>query len=241
MKKCLLLMLLVAPLCAFGSSKITLDKALIDSHDILSLQRGVKTFVNYCLSCHSAEYMRYNRLQDLGLSEQQIKDNLLLTTDRVGDTMKVAMRYEDSKQWFVTPPPDLSVIARSRGQDWLYTYLRKFYRDDTSPSGWNNMVFDRVNMPHVLYELQGEQRLRIEKREMHGKEYIDYKLELVSPGKLKPLEYDMMVADLVNYLVYMGEPTKTSRIRIGIYTLFFLAVMLVVAYMLKREYWKDVH
>jgi ubiquinol-cytochrome c reductase cytochrome c1 subunit len=241
MKKYLVLLLLIAPLSAFGSSKIALDKALINSHDILSLQRGAKTFVNYCLSCHSAEYMRYNRLQDLGLSEQQIKDNLLFASDKIGNTMRIAMRHEDAKEWFITPSPDLSVIARSRGQDWLYTYLRKFYRDDTSPTGWNNLVFNRVNMPHVLYELQGEQRLKTEKRELHGKEHIDYKLELVKPGTLKPLEYDMMVADLVNYLVYMGEPTKTSRIRIGIYTLFFLAVMLVVAYMLKKEYWKDVH
>ena len=241
MKKILLLLLLVAPLSGLASSEMELDHAPIKPRDTLSLQRGAKVFVNYCLSCHSAEYMRYNRLRDLDLTEQQIKDNLMFATDKVGNTMKVAMRHDDAKIWFITPPPDLTVIARSRGADWLYTYLRKFYRDDASPTGWNNLVFDRVNMPNVLYELQGEQRLKVEKPMIHGEEHTIRTVELATLGKLKPLEYDMMVADLVNYLVYMGEPAKAWRLRIGIIALFFLAVMFVVVYWLKREYWKDVH
>jgi ubiquinol-cytochrome c reductase cytochrome c1 subunit len=237
MKKILFLVSLLASPMVFASSDLHLDKAPTNLSDQQSLQRGAKTFVNYCLSCHSAQAMRYNRLQDIGLTEQQIKDNLIFTDAKVGDTMTNNMSKKDAKAWFGAPPPDLSVIARFRGVDWLYTYLRGFYRDETRPTGWNNVAFDKVGMPHVLNELQGEQVLNVEK---HG-EHETQKLVLARPGKMTPAEYDGMVADLVNYLDYMGEPAKTTRMKLGIYVLIFLGIFFVPAYYLKKEYWKDIH
>jgi ubiquinol-cytochrome c reductase cytochrome c1 subunit len=236
MKK-LLIALLSAPLLAFAAgAELHLDKAPDKANDLPALQHGAKLFVNYCLNCHSASYMRYNRLADIGLSEQQIRDNLLFTADKVGETMKVAMRREDAKTWFGAPPPDLTVIARARssefgsGADWLYTYLRSFYRDDTRPTGWNNVVFPNVGMPHVLWELQGEQAMG-----------ADHKLTLTKPGVLKPQEYDAAVADLVGYLKWMGEPMAEFRKRLGVIVLITLAILFVFSYALKREYWKDIH
>jgi ubiquinol-cytochrome c reductase cytochrome c1 subunit len=237
MKKILFLASLLASTMAFASSDIHLDKAPTNLSDQQSLQRGAKTFVNYCLSCHSAQAMRYNRLQDIGLTEQQIKDNLIFTDAKVGDTMTNSMNKKDAKAWFGATPPDLSVISRSRGADWLYTYLRGFYRDETRPTGWNNVAFDKVGMPHVLNELQGEQALHVEK---HG-EHETQKLVLAKPGKMTPAEYDGMVADLVNYLEFMGEPMKATRMKLGIFVLLFLGIFFVVAYYLKKEFWKDIH
>ncbi|MGE5468689.1 MAG: cytochrome c1 [Ignavibacteria bacterium] len=236
MKK-LLLVLLSAPLLAFASdAELHLDKAPDHSRDFAALQTGAKVFVNYCLNCHSASYMRYNRLQDIGLTEAQIKDNLLFTADKVGETMTIAMQRNDAKAWFGAAPPDLTVIARARasefgtGADWLYTYLRGFYRDDARPTGWNNTVFANVGMPHVLWELQGDQVL--------GE---NHELKLVKPGKLSTKEYDELVGDLVSYLSFMGEPVSEFRKRLGVVVLIALAVIFVFAYALKREYWKDVH
>ncbi len=235
MKK-LLFALLLAPLAAFASSELALDQAPDKSNDMAALQHGAQVFVNYCLGCHGASYMRYNRLKDLALSDAQIKDNLLFTADKVGEPMRIAMQRADAKQWFGAAPPDLTVIARARaseagsGADWLYTYLRTFYRDDSRPTGWNNVVFANVGMPHVLWELQGDQVMG-----------ADHKLQLAKPGKLKPEEYDAVVADLVAYLQYMGEPMAQFRKQLGIIVLIFLAVLFVFAYALKREYWKDVH
>lgn len=248
-------LLLALPLAAPASESVTLDRlpADVSPNDPISLQRGAQVFVNYCLGCHSANYMRYNRLQDLGLSDAQILDNLVFTGVKVGDLMKTAMDPKDSKEWFGASPPDLTVIARARasgagsGADWLYTYLRGFYRDPSRPTGWNNTVFANVGMPHVLWQLQGEQVLKtevqlipvgsqgdVEKREVH-------KLVLSKPGAMKPAEYDRMVADLVNYLSYMSEPARASRVQLGIYVLMFLSVLLVLTYLVKIEYWKDVH
>jgi ubiquinol-cytochrome c reductase cytochrome c1 subunit len=240
MKK-LLIALLSAPLLASfqvfaAGAELHLDKAPDRSRDFAALQNGAKVFVNYCLNCHSASYYRYNRLTDLGLSEQQIKDNLLFTADKVGELMTIAMRRAEAKQWFGAAPPDLTVIARARasefgsGSDWLYTYLRGFYRDDSRPTGWNNTVFSNVGMPHVLWELQGEQV-------MGG----DHKLSLAKPGLMSPQEYDAMVGDLVGFLAYMGEPMATFRKELGVIVLIFLAVLFVFSYALKREYWKDIH
>ncbi|HYA19418.1 MAG TPA: cytochrome c1 [Burkholderiales bacterium] len=243
MVKNLLLALALVPLMAFSAEEGKLDTAPVNSYDNISLQRGARTFVNYCLTCHNAMYMRYKRLEDLGLTDQQIKDNLMFAVaKRVGDTMTVAMDKNDAKDWFGTTPPDLSVIARARGADWLYTYLRSFYRDDTTHTGWNNTVFPRVGMPNVLHELQGTQVLKTEvETDAQGHKHEVQKLVLESPGTLTPVEYDMMVADLVNYLVFMAEPEKTFRITLGIYVLFFLAIAFVLTYMLKLEFWKDVH
>jgi ubiquinol-cytochrome c reductase cytochrome c1 subunit len=238
MKKFLAILLLVAPLAAFASGAgVHLDKAPVNLNDNASMQRGARLFVNYCLSCHSASYMRYNRLQDIGLTEEQIKNNLMFASEKTGQTMNVAMNKVEAKEWFGATPPDLTVIARSRGADWLYTYLRGFYRDDTRPTGWNNTVFDKGGMPHVLYQLQGEQEMRVEK---HG-EHESKILELVKPGKMSKAEYDVAAADLVNYLVYMGEPTQQLRKKLGIVVLLFLGIFFVFAYYLKKEYWTDIH
>jgi ubiquinol-cytochrome c reductase cytochrome c1 subunit len=231
------LLLPLAALAAGGGIK--LDSADIDPTDAVSLQRGVQVFVNYCLNCHSARYMRYNRLTELGLSEQQIQDNLLFAGQKVGDTMAVAARGADAKRWFGVEPPDLSVIARSRGADWLYTYLRTFYRDSGRPTGWNNLAFPDVGMPHVLWQLQGMQRLETASAE--DGEAGRHRLVLESPGTLTSEQYDTLVRDLVNYLVYMGEPARVWRVQVGIVVLFVLSGLFVLAWLLKREYWKDVH
>jgi ubiquinol-cytochrome c reductase cytochrome c1 subunit len=236
--------LLVLPLVASaaGGGGIKLDAAPVNLQDKASLQRGAKTFVNYCLNCHQASMMRYSRLTDLDLTEQQIKDNLMFATDKIGDTMTTALSAKDAKAWFGGVPPDLSVIARSRGADWLYTFLRSYYRDDKSPTGWNNRAFPAVGMPHVLHELQGTQSWQQvgEKPGHDGKMEPVMKLVLAQPGGMKPLEYDQFVGDLVNYLVFMGEPAAAKRTQLGVLVLFFLSLMLVVAMVLKKEYWKDV-
>jgi ubiquinol-cytochrome c reductase cytochrome c1 subunit len=234
--------LLLAPLAALAAGgHVKLDRAPVDLHDAVSLQRGAKVFVNYCLNCHGAQYMRYNRLTDLGLTEEQIRDNLMFAGDKVGQLMKVAMTRQDGGVWFGAPPPDLSVIARSRGADWLYTYLRTYYRDPSRATGWNNLAFPQVGMPHVLWELQGIQELKEEKAAGHGEGHVEKTLVLAQPGKLSKVEYDVLVGDLVNYLVYMGEPAAVKRSQIGIIVILFLGVLFVLAYLLKKEYWKDVH
>ena len=237
-----LLCLLLLPLTALAAGDhVKLDRAPIDSKDAVSIQRGARVFVNYCLSCHSAAAMRYNRLTDIGLTEQQIKDNLLFGSAKLGDTMTVAMRPADAKNWFGVAPPDLSVIARSRGPDWLYTYMRTFYRDANTATGWNNLVFPNVGMPHVLWHLQGQLVVKREtKAGEHGQHTVTTLIS-TTPGELSAREYDKLVADLVNYLVFMGEPARETRIRIGYAVLIFLGLWLVPVYLLKREHWKDIH
>jgi ubiquinol-cytochrome c reductase cytochrome c1 subunit len=237
MKKILFLVSLLASAMAFASGDLHLDKSPADFNDQQSLQRGAKTFVTYCLACHSAQAMRYNRLRDIGYTEKEIKDSLVQNGAKVGDTMISGMDKSAAEAAFGVAPPDLSVIARFRGVDWLYTYLRGFYRDSSRPSGWNNVVFDKVAMPNVLTELQGEQALQVEKLGEHEIR----RLVLDKPGKMTLAEYDSMVADLVNYLDFMGEPTKTKRMKLGIYVLLFLAIFFVVAVALKNEFWKDIH
>lgn len=236
-----LMLLLPLSLLAAGGG-VPLDRAPVNLNDKASLQRGAKVFVNYCLNCHQASMMRYSRLSDLDLTEQQIKDNLMLATDKIGDTMTTSLGAKDAKAWFGGVPPDLSVIARSRGADWLYTFLRTYYRDDKSPTGWNNRAFAAVGMPHVLHELQGTQQWQQvgEKKGHEGKMEPVMKLVLTQPGALKPADYDLLVGDLVNYLVFMGEPAALKRTQMGVLVLFFLSILLVIAMVLKREYWKDV-
>ena len=229
MKK-LLLILVFSPLLSVANEAEIGVTAPIDATDYASLQRGARTFINNCLNCHSANYMRYNRLKDIGLTEAQVKDNLLFAGEKMGDTMKVAINPKDAKKWFGVAPPDLSVEVRARGADWVYAYLRGFYRDSTTTTGWNNTVYDKVAMPHVLYELQGEQILN---RETH-------QLEQLKPGKLSPEEYNNFVGDLTNFMAYMAEPAKQQRKHLGIWALLFLGVLLVLAKKLKKEYWKDI-
>ena len=244
-----------------SEANLRMPLAPVNRLDVASLQRGARNFVNYCLNCHSAKYMRYNRLTDLDLTEQQIKDNLMFATDKIGETMQTAMRPEDARKWFGNPPPDLSVEARVRGRDWLYNYLLSFYRDDQSATGWNNLVFPNVGMPHVLWELSGVYKVVDAEYENHEKaegaaiatrgisliepatypKYIVRTITQESPGKLSRQDYEAFVADLVNYMDYMAEPARNDRMRIGIIVLLFLGVLFALAYWTKVEFWKDVH
>ena len=231
---------------ASGGDSIPWDKAPNKLNDMGSLQNGAKLFVNYCLNCHSAAYMRYNRLQDIGLTNEQIKENLLFTTDKVGETMKAAIDPKQAKEWFGGNPPDLTVIARSRagqgsGADYLYTYLRTYYVDDTKATGWNNLAFPNVGMPHVLWELQGKRKPVYESHEEHGHEVKVFKgWQQVTPGTMTPLQYDQAVGDLVNYLQWMGEPAQSTRVRVGVWVLIFLLGFTFVAWRLNAAFWKDV-
>ncbi len=242
MRRALLVLLLACSSAVLAEEAgYRLDKSPNDPRDLVSLQAGARTFVNYCQGCHGAQYMRFNRLTDLGLTEAQIEDNLMFTADKVGETMKTAMPQKEAKVWFGVAPPDLSVIARSRGADWLYTYLRTFYRDPKTQTGWNNAVFPNVGMPHALWTLQGERALvAAAEKDAEGHEHVQYKWTQLSPGTLTPIEYDALTRDLVNFLVYMGEPAASSRHAIGIVVLFVLGVVFIFAWLLKREYWKDV-
>jgi len=250
MKKLILTLMTVLALAGGAQASeqgIAWDKAPNKTNDVASLQNGAKLFVNYCLNCHSAAFMRFNRLQDIGITEQQIKDNLLFTTDKVGETMKANIEPRQAKDWFGAVPPDLTLVARSRaghggtGADYLYTYLRTYYRDDTKATGWNNLAFPSVAMPHVLWELQGERRPVYEKMESHGHHVEVFKgWEQLSPGTMTPLQYDQAVGDLVNYLQWMAEPAQNTRVRIGVWVLLFLAMAVVFVWRLNASYWKDV-
>jgi ubiquinol-cytochrome c reductase cytochrome c1 subunit len=240
MKKLLLILSLVASPAFASGGNVHLDEVDIDLSDKASLQRGARIFVNYCLSCHSAKFMRYNRMaKDLEIPEEVVEENMMFATDRIGGLMKTTMPEEDAKKWFGKAPPDLSLIARSRGPEWIYTYMRSFYLDAASPSGWNNTLFEKVAMPHVLYSLQGA-RNAVFKKDEHGVEVFDH-YEMVKPGTMLEDEYDEAVRDLTNFLVYVGEPAKMVRYKLGIYVLIFLFIMLIPAYLLKKEYFKDIH
>ncbi len=214
-----------------ASSKIHLDPVEIDLSDKASLQRGATTFVNYCLSCHEASFMRYNRMaKDLGLTDKQVAENLMFASEKVGDTMTVAMRAEDAKKWFGVTPPDLSVISRARGTDWLYTYLRTFYLDAAKTTGTNNAVFKDVGMPHVLWQQQG----------YAGTDDAGH-IEHASGGSLSTYDYNTMIQDLVNFLAYIGEPSKIQRLALGKWVLLYLFIFFLVAYPMKKAFWKDIH
>jgi ubiquinol-cytochrome c reductase cytochrome c1 subunit len=213
-----------------------------DIGNIASLQRGAKYFVNYCLGCHSANYVRYNRLaEDLGITEEQLIDNLMFTGERPYDTMISAMRPENAERWFGTAPPDLSLIARSRGTDWIYSYLKSFYLDDARPTGTNNLVLEATAMPHVLWELQGWQQPVVHEAagDAAGPVAVE-RLEPATEGMLSAAEFDRVVRDLANFLDYVSEPVQLERRRLGIRVILFLLVFLLFAYLLKKEYWKQV-
>lgn len=249
--KKLIAALAFAPVVALAAeATFPLDKAPGSTTDLTSLQNGAKLFVNYCLNCHSASAMRYNRLTDIGLTEEQIKNNLLFTSEKVGDLMQVAMPAKDAKTWFGAVPPDLSLIARSKasaagsGADWLYTYMRTFYKDDSRPLGWNNLVFPNVGMPHVLWELQGIRAAKfVDEKDPHDASKTVHKFvgfEQIEPGQLSSIDYDRAVADLVAYLEWMGEPAQNTRKRLGVWVLLYLGLFLVLAWRLNASYWKDV-
>lgn len=250
-KKCLLA--LVAASALFGaaaqaaSGGMAWDKAPNKTNDLGSLQNGAKIFVNYCLGCHSAAFMRFNRLKDIGLTDAQIKDNLMFTTEKIGETMRATLDPLQAKEWFGANPPDLTLVARSRagsggtGADYLYTFLRTFYRDEAKPTGWNNMLFPSVGMPHALWELQGDRRPVFEDRESHGHVVpVLTGWKQHSPGTMTPLQYDQTVGDLVNYLQWMAEPAQNTRVRIGVWVLLFLGVLTIFTWRLNAAFWKDV-
>ena len=264
---------------ASGGPEVKYVGVTAERTDNASLQRGARLFVNYCLNCHSAQYMRYNRLTDLQLTEEQIKQNLMFTTDKIGDTMKVALNPKDAKEWFGAVPPDLSVMARSYTTEKLAAYLRGFYQDDARDTGWNNMVSPNIGMPHVLHQLSGVNKLVETVYMADGKDlktdhdaeakakaafiasqamssfehhsdkkdgkvenkYIVRTIANASPGTMTPVEYDIAVADIVNFMDYVAEPNKAKRIQIGIIMLFLLAFLLAAAIWLKKEFWKDIH
>lgn len=250
LKKLIAALVLLPGLALAAEGEILLDHAPDRTKDLAALQNGARLFVNYCLSCHSASAMRYNRLRDIGLTEEQIKNNLLFTSDKVGGMMTIAMAPKDAKEWFGATPPDLSVIARAKsseagpGPDWLYTYLRTFYKDDTRPTGWNNLVFPNVGMPHVLWELQGVNTAKFEdEKDPHEEGQTIHKFvgfEQVTPGKLTPLEYDTSVADLVSFMTWMAEPIQNTRKRLGAWVLMFLGVFMLITWRLNASYWKDI-
>ncbi len=244
MKKLIaILSLALLPLTGFASGGgPELESADIDLTDQEAMQRGAKYFVNYCQGCHTLKYFRYERMQDFGLTKEQIKENLLFDkTQKVGSLMTNNMAPEAAAEWFGTAPPDLTLTARLRhgGGDWIYTYLKSFYKDDSRPFGVNNVIFPNVGMPHVLMELQGVQEAVIETDE-HGNKHVK-ELKLAKPGRLSPEEYDQVAKDLATFLTHVAEPMKLERQRIGFWVMLFLFVFFIVSFLLKKEYWKDVH
>ena len=219
--------------------------------DMPSLQHGAKLFVNHCLNCHSAAYVRYNRMRDLGLTEDEIKKNLMFGTDKIGDTMHISMDPKQAKEWFGGVPPDLSLVARSRsdfgrgsGADYLYTYLRNYYRDPAAATGWNNLAFPNVGMPHVLWQLQGQRVAKFEERkDPHDATKVEHTFvgfEQTSPGTMTAAQYDESIADLVGFMQWMADPNKSLRVRLGVWVLLFMSLFVIVAWRLNAAFWKDV-
>ncbi|MFT5533984.1 MAG: ubiquinol-cytochrome c reductase cytochrome c1 subunit [Burkholderiaceae bacterium] len=249
--KKLILVLAFAPVLALaneGGHK--LDRAPDHATDLTSLQHGAKLFVNYCLNCHAAASMRYNRMRDIGLSEDQIKANLLFATDKVGDLMKVSMAPKDAKEWFGVVPPDLSVMSRAKssgagsGADYLYTYLRTFYKDESRPTGWNNLVYPNAAMPHVLWELQGIREAKyVEVKDPHDESKVEHTFAgftQIKPGTMTTIEYDQAIGDLVGFMSWMGEPAQNQRRRLGVIVLLFMSLFVVIAWRLNASFWKEV-
>jgi ubiquinol-cytochrome c reductase cytochrome c1 subunit len=234
---CGLLALLALSTTANAASEGPLQHASVNVRDTAAIQRGAQLFVNYCFSCHSASYMRYNRLaEDLGLGEELVMKNLVFADAKIGDTMDIAMRPADAEAWLGKAPPDLTLIARSRGADWLYSYFLTFYRDEAG--GWNNLMLPNAAMPHVFWQMQGIQEPVYADHD--GRQVIEH-LELAEPGLLSPEDYEASMRDLVTFLEYLSEPSEIKRRNIGIWVMLFLALFALLAYALKAEYWRDVH
>ncbi len=236
-----LIAILISPtaMSAGGGNK-NLDSAYINLSDNVSLRKGAHTFVNYCLSCHEASFMRYDRMaRDLEIDDATLRENLMFASTKPGDLMKVNMSAEDAKAWFGVKPPDLSLTARSRGPNWIYTYMRGFYRDESTATGWNNTLYPNVAMPHILYEWQGMRKAVFEKGADGAKQLAGY--EQMTPGTMDERQYDEAMRDLTNFMVYLAEPAKMVRYKIGFWVMIFMLVFIGLAYALKKEYWRDVH
>jgi len=240
----LLISIVPAGAKAAGEGGYRMRSVDIDLADRAALQRGAKYFINYCLSCHSASYMRYKRMAtDLGLTDKEVEQDLMFATDKIGSTMTVAMPPAGAKKWFGAAPPDLSVRARARGTDWIYNYLLSFYLDSSRPTGVNNITFPNTAMPDVLWELQGLQEPEYEEvtDAAGNKHRVIQDLKLAHKGEMNPAEYRRTVKDIVTFLAYVGEPAQLIRYNVGIWVLLFLALFFAVSYGLYKEYWKDVH
>ena len=250
LKKLLATLALVPVLALANEGGFPLDRAPDRSHDLSALQNGARLFVNYCLNCHSAALVRYNRLRDIGLSDDQIRENLLFTGDKVGELMKATMPEKEAKAWFGAVPPDLSVIVRAKasgegsGADYVYTYLRTYYQDEGRATGWNNLAFPNVGMPNVLWELQGVRKAKfVEEKDPHDEGKTVHKFagfEQVKAGKLNAQQFDEQVADLVGFMEWMAEPVKTKRQQLGVWVLLFLALLVFLTWRLNESYWKEV-
>lgn len=250
LKKLLATIALVPAMALAAEGGFPLDRAPDRSSDLSALQNGARLFVNYCLNCHSASLVRYNSLRKIGLSDDQIRENLLFTSDKVGDLMTVSMADKDAKAWFGGVPPDLSVIVRAKasgegsGADYVYTYLRTYYKDDARPTGWNNLVYPGVGMPHVLWELQGMRKAKfVDQQDPHepGKTVQSFDgFEQITPGKLSAQQYDAEIADLVGFMEWMAEPVRSKREQIGVWVLLFLGLLVFLTWRLNASYWKEV-
>ncbi len=239
MKNLTVLLLLLLSFGVAASEGIELQNANIDLSNNASLQRGAKHFVTYCLGCHSIKHIRYLRIAlDTDVDQKKMLKDIAPEGASIYDQLHSAMNAHDAEKWFGTQPPDLSLISRSRGADWLYSYLKSYYIDPKSPRGVNNLIFQDTAMPNPLWQLQGEQHAE-HKKNIWGDEYTN--LVLKEPGTLSEGEFDIFVNDLVNFLVYVGEPAQLERQRIGKYVIFFIFMFLVLAYLLKKEYWKNIH
>ena len=232
-------MLLCVPAFAAGGGKLM--QAGNDLGDQASLQRGAQAYMSYCSGCHSLKYLRYSRMgDDLGLTEQQVMDNLNFTGAAYGEQIQVAMPHDEATKWFGKMPPDLSLISRVRGSNWIYTYLKSFYLDDTRPLGWNNQLFPNVSMPNPLWELQGLQHAEFGAPDATGERHVE-RLVVTSAGVASAADFDQVVRDITNFLEYAGEPAALKRQAIGVWVILFLVLLTFLAYLLKQEYWTDVH
>ncbi len=245
MRKWIVILFTMLPSLVFAAGgNVHLDEANNDLTDKASLQNGAKLFMNYCFGCHSTQYQRYQRVAtDLDIPLDLMKEHLVFDPDaKIGQLMENAIPDEQAATWFGAPPPDLTLVARVRGTDWLYTYLRSFYADPSRPFGVNNTVFPSVGMPHVLEELQGIPTPIYETQTIDGKEkQVVVAIEVTSSGELSGQEYDMAVRDLVNFLEYSGDPVKLERQAMGWWVMAFLVILTIVFVLLKKEYWRDVH
>ena len=212
-----------------------------DLSDRASLQRGAKLYMNYCSSCHSLKFLRYSRMaEDLGLTEEEVMGNLNFTGAKFGEHIQVTMRDADGTEWFGKMPPDLSLISRVRGSDWIYTYLKSFYLDESRPLGWNNTLFPNASMPNPLWELQGLQHAEMSEPDAIGERHVEA-LKVTQPGTQTPVQFDQTARDITNFLEYAGEPAALKRQALGVWVILFLVLLTFLGYLLKQEYWSDVH
>lgn len=234
------LMLSASALAAGGNVK--LQSSGVDLEDRASLQRGAQLYMNYCAGCHSLKYMRYSRIaEDLGLTEEQTMANLNLTGAKFGEHVISSMPAAEGAKWFGKAPPDLSVISRVRGSDWIYTYLKTFYLDESRPLGWNNTTFPNASMPNPLWEMQGLQRAKYGKKDEKTGETPVLGLELAQAGTQNAQQFDRTARDIAAFLEYVGEPAGLKRQNIGVWVILFLSFFTFLAWLLKKEYWRDVH